>query len=173
MPATTVTVHDVVAFLLTQARGHLSVSAIHRLAFYAQGWHLAWTGTPLFSEDLRIRQTGPVAHALFPHQRNGVTEEEWLAGNASLVTGPAAAIVASVFDSYGHMSGISMGEMAKETAPCILALARKTDQDTEPVIDLAEMKAFFKALDDAPDDRVAYANRFMDQYGDEPSQVLP
>lgn len=170
---TTVTVHDVVAFLLTKARGHLSVSAIHRLTFYAQGWHLAWEGIPLFSEELRIRKSGPVVHALFPHQRNGVTEEEWPAGNASLVTGQTAQIVASVFDSYGHMSGISMGETAKETAPCILALARKTDEDTEPVIDLAELKAFFKALNDAPDDRIAYANRFMQQYTDEPSHVVP
>jgi hypothetical protein len=42
-------------------------------------------------------------------------------------------------------------------------MAHKTDEGTEPVIDLTVMKAFFKALDDAPDDRVAYANRFMDK----------
>ncbi len=61
------------------------------------------------------------------------------------------------------MTGIGVGHLAQKEAPCILAMARKTDEDPEPVIDLAELKAFFKALDDAPQDQVAYANRFMDK----------
>ena len=168
----TVSVHDVAAFLLAKAGSHLAVSAIHRMAYYAQGWHLAWAGTPLFNEEIRIRNTGPVVHAFFPHSE-GITETEWPAGNAAAVTGPAARILESVFGSYGHMSGISMGELAKKGAPCILALVRKTGEDPEPVIDLAEMKAFFKALDDAPEDQVAYANRFMDRYTDEALRVWP
>lgn len=170
---TSVTVHDVVASLLAQARGHLSMPAIHRMTYYAQGWHLAWAGTPLFGEEIRIRKSGPVAHALFPHQRNGVTEEEWPAGDASEITGHSAEILKSVFNSYGHMTGISMGELAHKEAPCILALARKTDEDTEPVIDLAEMTAFFKALDDALENQTAYANRFMAHYTDEALRVWP
>lgn len=159
----TVTAHDVAAFLLSQARSHLAVSALHRMAYYAQGWHLAWAGTPLFNEEIRIRNTGPVVHAFFA-QSEGVTETAWPAGNASAITGSAAQVLKAVFDTYGDMSGISLGDNAKKQAPCILALARRTDEDPEPVIDLAELKAFFKALDDAPEDRVAYANRFMAKY---------
>jgi uncharacterized phage-associated protein len=164
---TTVTVHDVAAFLLAKSGSHLSVSALHRMAYYAQGWHLAWAGTPLFTEEIRIRNTGPVIHAFFPLS-DGVTETVWPAGNASAITGSSAQIVTSVFDAYGDMSGIGIGELAKKGAPCILSLARKTDEDPEPVIDLAELKAFFKALDDAPEDQVAYANRFMDRFTDDP-----
>lgn len=169
---TTVTVHDIAAFLLARAGSHLSMSAIHRMAYYAQGRHLASACTPLFDEEIRIRNTGPIVHAFFAHS-DGVTETAWPAGNAAAVTGPSARILESVFDSYGHMSGISLGEIAKKGAPCIMALARKTDEDAEPVIDLADMKAFFKALDDAPEDQVAYANRFMAQYADEALQVSP
>ncbi|WP_354214652.1 type II toxin-antitoxin system antitoxin SocA domain-containing protein [Arthrobacter sp. UYCo732] len=170
---TTVTVHDSVAFLLGRARGHLSVAAIHRMTYYAQGWHLAWAGTALFHEEIRIRNSGPVAHALFPFQKDGATETEWPAGNAAAITGHSAEVLKYVFNSYGHMTGISMGELARKEAPCILALARKTSEDTEPVIDLAEMKSFFKALDDAPEDQTAYANRFMAQYTDETLRVWP
>ncbi|ACL42295.1 hypothetical protein Achl_4344 (plasmid) [Pseudarthrobacter chlorophenolicus A6] len=170
---TSVSVHDVVAFLLAQARGHLSTSAIHRMTYYAQGWHLASAGTPLFAEEIRIRKTGPVAHALFPLQKDGCTEDSWPAGNAHAITGHSAEIVSYVFNSYGHMSGISMGELAGREAPCILAMARKTAEDPEPVLDLADMKAFFKALDDAPDDQTAYANRFMARYTDEALRVWP
>lgn len=160
----TITVHDVVAFLLTRSPGFLSMSAIHRLAYFAQGYHLAWTGTPLFIEELRIRKSGPVVHALFPLQKNGFTTEAWPAGKASVITGRTAEVLTSVFDSYGHMTGISMGEIAHCEAPCISAMARKTEKDPEPVIDLNDMKAFFKALNDAPEDRTAYANRFISQY---------
>jgi uncharacterized phage-associated protein len=146
---TTVTAHDVAAFLLAKAGSHLAVSAIHRMAYYAQGWHLAWAGTPLFDEEIRIRNTGPVVHAFFAHS-DGVTETAWPAGNAAVITGKTANIVAAILDTYGGMSGISLGEIAKKGAPCIMALSRKTEEDPEPVIDLAEMKAFFKALDDAP-----------------------
>lgn len=169
---TAISVHDVAASLLANAGSHLAVSAIHRMAYYAQGWHLAWAGTPLFDEEIRIRNTGPVVHAFFAHS-DGVTETAWPAGNASAITGKTADIVTAVFDSYGGMSGISLGEIAKKGAPCLLALARKTDEDREPVIDLADMKAFFKALDDAPEDRIAYANRFMDKYTDDASRVWP
>ena len=58
----TLSVHDVVAFFLTQSPGHLSMSLIHRFAYFAQGWHLFWIGTPPFNEALRIRASGPVVH---------------------------------------------------------------------------------------------------------------
>jgi len=170
---TTVTVHDVVAFVLAEARGHLSMSAIHRMTYYAQGWHLAWAGTPLFGEDIRMRKTGPVAYTLFPLQKDGVTETAWPAGNAAAITGASALVLKTVFDSYGHMTGLSMGKIAVKEAPCFLALARATEEDPDPVIDLAEMKAFFKALDDAPEDEVAYANRFMARYADDALLARP
>lgn len=160
---TTITVHDVAAFLLAKSGSHLAVSALHRMAYYAQGWHLAWAGTPLFNEEICIRNTGPIVHAFFAHS-DGVTETAWPAGNAAAITGDTARVLTAVFDSYSNLSGISLGDNAKKQAPCILALARKTEEDPEPVIDLAELKAFFKAFDDAPEDRVAYANRFMDRY---------
>jgi uncharacterized phage-associated protein len=169
---TAVSVHDVAAFLLAESGSHLSVSATHRMAYYSQGWHLAWAGTPLFGEEIRIRRSGPVVHELFAHSA-GATETAWTAGNAAAITGRTAEILAAVFSSYGHMTGLSMGEIAHREAPCILAMARQTDQDTEPVVDLAEMKAFFKALDDAPDDQVAYANRFMEKYTDDALRVWP
>lgn len=169
---TTITVHDVAAFLLAKSGSHLAVSAMHRMAYYAQGWHLAWVGTPLFAEEISIRSTGPVVRAFFAHS-DGATETAWPAGNAAAITGKSADIVTAIFDTYGDMSGISLGDNAKKQAPCILALRRATEEDPEPVIDLAEMKAFFKALDNAPDDRVAYANRFMANYTDDALQVWP
>lgn len=169
----TVTVHDVVAFLLRKNGSHLSMSAIHKMAYYAQGWHLAWAGTPLFAEEVRVRKTGPFVPALFPHQKDGFTTETWPAGDAHTLHEPEANAVEAVFGAYGHMTGIAMSELAMREAPCVLAVGRATADDTQPVIALADMKAFFKALDDAPKDQTAYANRFMSRYADEVLQVRP
>lgn len=167
----TVSVHDVAAFLLARSGSHLAVSAIHRMAYYAQGWHLAWAGTPLFDEDIRIRKTGPVVHALFAHSE-GFTETTWPAGNAAAITGTSAKLLEYVFSSYGHMTGIGMGQLAHKEAPCILAMGRNAAEDPEPAVDLDDMKAFFKALDDAPEDPTAYANRFMGRYTDAAPGIL-
>lgn len=47
------------------------------------------------------------------------------------------------------------------------------EEDLLEQFDLTEMKAFFKALDDAPEDQIACANRFMAQYADEAMLVQP
>jgi uncharacterized phage-associated protein len=160
----TATVHDVVALFTARAPHPLSMSTIHRLAYFAQGWHLAWAGTPLFEEELRIRESGPVVHALFPHQTDGLIQEAWPVGDPAALTAAEAQIAETVFDSYWDSSGISLGKIAHKHSPCISAAMRKTEEDTQPVIDLAELKAFFKAFDDAPDDQIAYANRFIANY---------
>jgi uncharacterized phage-associated protein len=165
---TTVAVHDVVAFLLSKAHSHLSISALHKMSCYVQGRHLAWQGTPLFDEELQARGSGPVVPALYPfHEKDPYTATAWPAGNATAVTGDTARITESVFDSYGHQSGLIMGENAKTHAPYLFAKARATDEEPHQAIGLSELRAFFKALDDAPADQIAYANRFMGNYAGE------
>ena len=163
---TTASVHDVVAFLLAKSGSHLSMSAIHKMSYYAQGWHLAWLGVPLFDEQIQARATGPVVPALYPLQKDGYTESSWPAGDAAAIDGPTATIVEAVYDTYGHLTGLTMGGNAKQEAPYRLAQARSTEENPTPAIQVADMKAFFKAFNDAPEDRVAYANRFMADYAD-------
>lgn len=160
----TTSVHDVVAFLLRQAQGHLSVSAVHKLCYYVQGHSLAWQDAPMFPEELQLRSTGPVVPALYPlHKDTPYTVHAWPAGSAANLSGPEAVIVQAVFKSRGHLSGLIMADQAREHAPCLRAAAR-SETEKHPVIDLADMKAFFKALDDAPATEVEYANRFIANY---------
>lgn len=167
----TLTVHDVVAFLLVRQGSHLSMAVLHKMAYFAQGWHLAWAGTPLFNEEIRIRKGGPFVPALFPHQKDGFLETSWPAGNPAAVAGEQAKALEAIFCHYGHLTGITLAEFANRQAPCQLATARATEEDPTPAIDLDELKSFFRALNDAPEDNTAYANRFMGRYTDEALQV--
>lgn len=160
-------VHHVIAFLLARQGSHLSTSALHKMAYFAQGWHLAWTGEPLFDEEIRTRKGGPFIPAMFSLQKDGCVETSWPAGNPAALTADQTRTVEAVFVHYGHLSGINLAEFANRQAPCRLAMQRATEADSRPVIDPGELKAFFKALDDAPKDATAYANRFMGQYTDQ------
>jgi uncharacterized phage-associated protein len=169
----TISVHDAVAFLLARKGGFLTTSSLHKMAYFAQGWHLAWAGAPLFDEEIRTRKSGPFIPAMFPHQKDGYTETSWTAGNAAAVSADQARVLDAVFSHYGDLTGVTMAGFANAQAPCLLAMKRATGEDSRPVIDLGELKAFFKALDDAPEDRTAYANRFMDKYADEVPVARP
>nr|WP_255365881.1 type II toxin-antitoxin system antitoxin SocA domain-containing protein [Corynebacterium sp. NML130628] len=42
---------------------------LYKICFFAQGWHLAWTGLPLFEGELQAWAKGPV-----PYNLRGSTE---------------------------------------------------------------------------------------------------
>jgi uncharacterized phage-associated protein len=58
--------------------------SLHELLFYAQGFHLAWTGRPLFKQCIKAWDDGPVVADLWRDARHGLpmpgvvplTEEE-------------------------------------------------------------------------------------------------
>ena len=38
---------------------------LHKLLYYAAGWHLGFTGEPLFDEDIEAWQYGPVVPSIY------------------------------------------------------------------------------------------------------------
>lgn len=42
---------------------------IHKLAYYCQGWHLAWTGEPMFGEGVEAWTNGPVVADLWHDEK--------------------------------------------------------------------------------------------------------
>jgi Protein of unknown function (DUF4065) len=51
--------HDV-ARELRQRLPYAGDVKIHKLAYYCQGWHVAWTGEPMFREAVEAWTNGPV-----------------------------------------------------------------------------------------------------------------
>lgn len=52
-------VFDVAKYILCQC-GKMSTWKLQKLCYYAQAWHLAWTGNPIFAEDFQAWSNGPV-----------------------------------------------------------------------------------------------------------------
>lgn len=63
------TVFDVAKYILNEC-GKISTWKLQKLCYYSQAWHLAWTGSPIFSEDFQAWANGPVCPDLF-HTHQG------------------------------------------------------------------------------------------------------
>ena len=46
-------------------KGHLTQMKLHKLVYYAHGWHLGFTQAPLLDETLEAWQYGPVVPSLY------------------------------------------------------------------------------------------------------------
>ncbi|MCU6481314.1 Panacea domain-containing protein [Arthrobacter sp. A2-55] len=162
-----VSVHDVAASLISRARyGVLGSMALHKLAYYCQGWHLAWHGEPLFHDPVEARFRGMAIPALFPDSEGRPTLDSWPAGNSGALTASQNETVRAVFAAYGGVVGRTMGEWQRNEAPWLMAHARATAETPYPEVRHDEMRAFFRAREDAPATATDYANRFMANYVD-------
>lgn len=62
--------HDV-ARELRQRLADAGDVKVHKLAYYCQGWHLAWTGAPMFREVIEAWTNGPVVADLWHDEQRG------------------------------------------------------------------------------------------------------
>jgi uncharacterized phage-associated protein len=62
--------HDV-ADVLREMVPSIGVVKLHKLLYYAQGWHLARTGSPLFGERVEAWANGPVVASLWADEKHG------------------------------------------------------------------------------------------------------
>ncbi|HEY9876405.1 MAG TPA: type II toxin-antitoxin system antitoxin SocA domain-containing protein [Candidatus Obscuribacterales bacterium] len=63
-------VADYFIWLANETGSFVSNLKLQKLVYYAQAWHLALYGTPLFQEDFQAWVHGPVIPALYQKYRN-------------------------------------------------------------------------------------------------------
>lgn len=66
----TVSAHDV-ADELRRRLPEIGVIKLHKLLYYAQGWHLTLVGEPLFREPIKAWANGPVVAELWADEKHG------------------------------------------------------------------------------------------------------
>jgi uncharacterized phage-associated protein len=140
-------VDDVVARIV-ELRGPTSTGTLHRLLYFAQGWHLAWEGVPLFAAPLVAWASGPVVADVFAQHRGVYRIDTWPAGDAAAVQGASAATVAEVVGSYGLLDSDVLHDLARSDRPWVgarrgLGPAERGGE----VIDLDDLAEFYAALD--------------------------
>lgn len=95
-------VYDVAAVIRRQ-RPFIDNFSLHKLLFYAQGFHLAWTGRPLFKQRIKAWDDGPVVPDLWRDERHGLPTLEVV-----LLSEEELRVVGYVLSRYGQLSAAEL-----------------------------------------------------------------
>lgn len=142
------TVHDVAAYILDK-QGEMTAMKLEKLVYYAQAWHLAWEGAPLFPEKIEAWMNGPVCPALYQRHRGSFTVTNW-EGDPAMLSPDEKDSIDTVLNYYGSWSPARLSAQTHSEAPW--KDARKGLNPTERgkrEISQESMQAFYDALANA------------------------
>ena len=111
-------VFDVAKYIL-QKKGELSTWKLQKLCYYAQAWHLAWTGRPIFEEDFEAWANGPVCPELFyEHQgKFSICVGDLTKGDITSLSEDEVDSINVVLCDYGDMEPYDLRELTHKEAP--------------------------------------------------------
>lgn len=141
-----ISVHDVARYFLSlsdeDAGDAITNMKLQKLAYYAQGFHLAMHGTPLFSEAIEAWPHGPVVpelyHAYKQHGSGCIPAPVDM--DFSRYDPKTRGLLDEVYNVYGQFSAWKLRNMTHEETPWVRASA------TGDAISLADMEEYFKTL---------------------------
>lgn len=110
-----VSAHDVARELRHRVPGAGNVQT-HKFLYYCQGWHLAWTGSPLFEERIEAWTNGPVVADLWHVEHDGAPAP----APRELDEG-ALATIEFVVNRYGRLSKRELVDLTHSEDPWRLA----------------------------------------------------
>lgn len=109
----TTTANDVFAYIEQQLPG-VEVGGdmkLCKLAYYAQAWHLAWEGRPLFDERIEAWKHGPVPVATYSARRYGDAQP------AKPLSAEQRSVVDAIIGHYGKMDPMRLAELTHKELP--------------------------------------------------------
>jgi uncharacterized phage-associated protein len=139
-------VHNVAAYAIERS-GNLSTMKLQKLCYYAQGWHLAWHGVPLFTEEIQAWQMGPVCRELYRYHAGKASVTQWPRGSVDELTPEEKNTLDVVLDFYQPFSGFDLGSRTHSERPWLEAW-----EDVDPFIrgrapiSIETMKEYFGQL---------------------------
>lgn len=155
--------HDV-ADELRRRLPDLGKLKLHKLLYYAAGWHLAWTGKQLFDEPTQAWRNGPVVAKLWADEEHGRQRPRLQPlGDSQLAT------IDYVIERYQNYSGHELIRMTHEEDPWrdVIEAEPPIEAGGTDVITPVALQAWFKQDDEFIRYR-SEADRLLKQLGDDP-----
>src|SRR5579862_7871868 len=98
--------YDVAADIRRRRRG-VDNYTLHKLLFYAQGLHLAWTSRPLFEQRIEAWDNGPVVADIWRDERHNLSMPP-----PGMVADEDLRVVDYVWSRYGQLSPAELIELS-------------------------------------------------------------
>jgi uncharacterized phage-associated protein len=108
-------VDDVARYMLT--RRSMTAMKLQKLIYYAQAWHLARTGEPLFREPIEAWANGPVVRDLYDRHRGQFSLNTWPVGDPDVLSDAERSTIELVLDTYGAKDAQWLSEQTHAEAP--------------------------------------------------------
>jgi uncharacterized phage-associated protein len=88
---------------------------LQKLLYYSQAWSLAWTGSPLFSDEIEAWRGGPVVRTVWASRRHGT----WSFTDAqdAELSDDERAVVDAVYAFYGDNGGHALSVLTHAEVP--------------------------------------------------------
>lgn len=93
------TATDINSYLKTQLGKENTTFKRQKLLYYAQGWYLGWYGHPIFDDEIRAWEMGPVIPSVWKDEERALKKES-AALNSEII-----AHIESIISFYGYMTG--------------------------------------------------------------------
>lgn len=94
---------------------------LQKLLYYAQGWHLALKGSPLFMDSLEAWQHGPVCPTVWKRFRdfawNPIPPSQCESDPERDLDAETRSFLSEVWDGYGQFTAKRLEELTHEEAP--------------------------------------------------------
>lgn len=130
-------------FLSKQSMTH---KKIQKMCYYAQAWHCALIGDPLFSEEIQAWIHGPVIPKLYPKYAdygwNNIPVQNF---DESIFSEDSIKVLESVFVTYSTFTGDQLENLTHSEDPWNIARGdlKPWEPSTNP-IDPTVMRAFYR-----------------------------
>jgi uncharacterized phage-associated protein len=141
------TVHDVADYLLgLAARDRIGIDhlKLQKLVYYAQAFHLGSTAEPLFDEELRAWQYGPVSSDLwdrYRYRRDYLEPPE--VSNEGAFTERERELLTLVHQRFRECSGIELSRRTLDEDPWVDADRRARSGESD-LVSLDAMRQYFR-----------------------------
>ena len=137
--------------------GYLTPMQLQKLLYYVQGWALAETGSPLFSDEIRAWTNGPVVEAVYQQYKSlGKRPIVDTPLNPPSLAPEAEAIVRGVWDRYKVYSAFKLSDMTHDEMPWKKARGGMSGHDRSNVlIPLVDLEAEFVGQVERSKERLA------------------
>ena len=114
----TLTANDVADWFINRvdrdAGESMTPLALQKLVFFAQAWHLANLGQPLFADQFEAWAHGPVVRSIFDRFKHLSWEAIPAVNAAKEIKGSASRLLEAVYERYGAYTAKKLEEMTHE-----------------------------------------------------------
>lgn len=137
---------DVAKYLL-EKKGVLTGFQLQKLLYYCQAWSLTIEGRPLFPEEIRAYEHGPVAPSVsMQHKGQIQVHASDIRGNAAILSEADKAFIDTVLSAYDGLNGNQLEWLTHHEDPWRKYYNQRTSVNSSAVIPQEAMSEYYAKL---------------------------